>query len=132
MPVPLANHADHFLRGGRKLHNVWLHDVAERLKHRRQVLAKDQGLDPADVQSYPISGDVTIIGGGDESRGGGTLRIGLLTAAMLLTGLGLGSAPLWLPGLLNPPASPQAAPADPQEYRVTFWLEDGGEIEIER
>jgi hypothetical protein len=148
MSTPLTSHADNIVRGSRKLHNVWLHDVAERMKHRRQVLAKQEGLDPRDVEPYPISGDVTIIGG--DSGGGGLLKTGLLTAATLLTGLGLGSLPWWAPAALGlatgdrgarvaaphseRPSEPPAVsdvPPPSQEYRVTFFLEDGTPIVVD-
>lgn len=126
-------------RVGRRLQNVWLHDVADRLRLRRKSIASADGLDPRDVEPYPISGDVTIV-----NQGGGALKSALMTAALLAGGgggaLGLASLAGWLtPPAATAPAEPSAgdtAQADPalpaaQAYRVTFWAEDGTQIEVD-
>lgn len=116
----------------RRLHNVWLHDVADRLRLRRQAIANADGLDPGEVEKYPVSGDVTIV----NQNTGPWMRNLLAGAALLAAGgtFGAVAAP-WL----APPertAAPQSAASTPAtrpealEFDVTFWAEDGTRIEI--
>jgi len=133
-------------RAHRRLHNVWLHDVADRMRQRRQVIAQSEGLDPNDVEHYPVSGDVTIVNGATN-----TGRTAMLGAALLLLGgvASLIGAKLYdksgTPSSPNmPPATPVVAPNQPapspatptpapppQQFRIRFWAEDGTEIPVQ-
>ena len=67
------------------LHNIWAHDLTNRLKMRRKSVAKEMGLsDDWDVGTFPSS-TVTI----NEPPGGGVLK-GAALAAGLLAGGGTG------------------------------------------
>ena len=67
------------------LHNVWAHDLSNRLKMRRKSVAKELGLgDDWDVGTFPSS-TVTI----NEQPRGGVLK-GAALAAGLLAGGGTG------------------------------------------
>ena len=67
------------------LHNIWAHDLTNRLKMRRKSVAKEMGLsDDWDVGTFPSS-TVTI----NEPSGGGVLK-GAALAAGLLAGGGTG------------------------------------------
>jgi len=107
----------------RRLHNVWLHDVADRLRLRRKAIAQADGLETQDVETYPISGDVTIV-----QQGSSWAKQTLATMALLLAGaaVGVGVAALVNQRVSQPPALPPA-----QEYDVTFWSEDGAQIQVE-
>ena len=81
------------------LHNVWAHDLSNRLKMRRKSVAKELGLgDDWDVGTFP-SNSVTI----NEQPGGGLLK-GAALAAGLLAGGGTGG--FLISDVLNP-ADPQ-------------------------
>lgn len=77
-------------KGARSLvHNIWTHDLANRLKMRRKSQAKSEGLgDDYDVGTYP-SNSFSIEGGG------GIVKGALLAATLLLGGGGA------VVGLLN-------------------------------
>ena len=79
------------------LHNVWAHDLSNRLKMRRKSVAKELGLgDDWDVGTFPSS-TVTI----NEQPGGGLLK-GAALAAGLLAGGGTGG--FLVSDLVNPSA----------------------------
>ena len=81
------------------LHNVWAHDLSNRLKMRRKSVAKELGLgDDWDVGTFPSS-TVTI----NEHQRGGILK-GAALAAGLLAGGGTGG--FLVSDLVNP-ADPQ-------------------------
>ncbi len=112
----------------RRLHNVWLHDVTDRMHLRRLAVAKDSGLSEETVEKYPISGDTTIYQGG--ARG---------SAGLILAGVALVVASIFgtlsMVGPKAESAQPRPAPVEApipaaQEFRVTFWAEDGTEIEV--
>ena len=63
--------------------NVWAHDLVERLKIRRKVMAKDCGLGDVEVGTYP-SYPATII-----NDNGGFWK-GLALAGLTSAGLGAG------------------------------------------
>ena len=77
------------------LHNVWAHDLSNRLKMRRKSVAKELGLgDDWDVGTFPSS-TVTI----NEQQRGGILK-GAALAAGLLAGGGTGG--FLVSDLVNP------------------------------
>ncbi len=77
------------------LHNIWAHDLSNRLKMRRKSVAKEMGLgDDWDVGTFPSS-TVTI----HETSGGGLLK-GVALAAGLLAGGGTGG--FLVSDLVNP------------------------------
>ena len=77
------------------LHNVWAHDLSNRLKMRRKSVAKELGLgDDWDVGTFPSS-TVTI----NEQPRGGILK-GAALAAGLLAGGGTGG--FLVSDLVNP------------------------------
>ena len=89
------------------MRNIWAHDMAERMKIRRKVIARDSGLGDVDVGTFPSEGAThTII---DRGMGpvGPLLLGGLLTAA----GFGgfslMSSAPA-----LAPPAKEEVKPIE--------------------
>lgn len=64
--------------------NVWAHDLVERLKIRRKVMARDCGLGDVEVGTYP-SHPATII-----NDNGGFWK-GIALAGLAATGLGTGA-----------------------------------------
>lgn len=63
--------------------NIWAHDMAERMKIRRKVIAKDSGLGDMDVGTFPSEGAThTVI-----DRGSNPLT-GVLLAGLLSAGAG--------------------------------------------
>ena len=48
-------------RAHRRIHNVWLHDLAGRFRQRRRTQAIHDGDNPNAVENYPMSGDVNIV-----------------------------------------------------------------------
>ena len=113
----------------RRLHNVWLHDVADRMYLRRLSMAKDSGLSEDKVEQYPVSGDTTIYQGGNRTSAGLILAgVGLVAASIL------GTLSMVGPRAAERPLEvvPVKAPAPPpQEFKVTFWAEDGTEIGVQ-
>ena len=109
-------------RAHRRLHNVWLHDLSDRLRMRRQTIARSDGLDPNDVEHYPVRGDVTIV-----NSGSGLVKAALVSAALLFGGVGAGLAGAKMLGML--PTT--TGPAPSQQFKVTFWAEDGTEVKTE-
>ena len=90
-------------------HNVWLHDLADRFKIRRHLLAKDAGLDKDTVQPYPMSkGDTTVI---NNKRGLGLL--GVLSSMGLAAAMAAGGMKYF-----EPPAAP---PVEPKEVEIEVW-----------
>jgi len=113
-------------RAHRRLHNVWLHDLTDRLRLRRQSIARADGLDPNDVEHYPVRGDVTIV-----NAGAGLAKAALVSAVLLCGGGAAGLAGAAALGWFDRPRQPAAAQPAPQQFKVTFWAEDGSEIDVE-
>lgn len=100
-------------------HNVWIHDLADRFKIRRHLLAKDAGLDEDAVQPYPMSkGDTTVI---NNKRGLGPLGV--------LSAMGIGAA-ITAGGMkyISPPI-PTVPPIEPREVEIEVWS-DGEKFEF--
>jgi hypothetical protein len=96
--------------------NVWSHDIAERMKIRRKVMAKDCGLGDIDVGTYP-SNPATII---HQSS------ILPLLAGLGILGGGLAGG-LGLSGLLDRPvAPPPAVRSVPVEFDLEIIGVDQG------
>jgi hypothetical protein len=108
----------------RRLHNVWLHDLAGRLKQRRRTQAKHDGDDPNTVENYPISGDVTNI----VHQRAAMLAPALMSAALMAGGAGSAIGVMSLMDKLQPP--PAVAPVGPvdSEYEVRHYDSQGNEI----
>ncbi len=49
--------------------NIWAHDIAQRLKIRRKIMAKDAGLGELDVGTYPSNGAVNVVDNGGFWKG---------------------------------------------------------------
>lgn len=117
----------------RRLNNVWLHDLTDRMRLRRRAIATADGIDPDEVETYPSHGDVTIV-----HQGAAGLR-SLASAATLLalggTGGLIGASALhWLqpseeiPRVPPPPAAEKVVA--PQDYRIRFWMEDEATFDL--
>lgn len=115
-------------RAHRRLHNVWLHDVADRLRQRRKAIAASTGLDPTDVETYPISGDVTVV----NNQQGGLWKVALISAMLLALGAAGGWMGARLAGLPATSLQEPSSATQAQQYKVTFWAEDGGEIDVQQ
>lgn len=103
-------------RGQALLANIWTHDIAERMKIRRKVFAKDAGLGDVDVGTYPSHPASIVVAGG----GGPGKWLGLAVAAA--TGMGLIGGLQYLAPLLSKPAA--VAPAA-QEWDLEIISVDG-------
>ena len=112
-------------RAHRRLHNVWLHHVADRMRLQRQSIAVADGLDPDSVEHYPIKADTVVINGG-----AGWLPMAGLTVMLLSLGALAGVAG-WT--VFNPPpaAAPPAVAPTPVEFQVEFFAADGKPIEVQ-
>ena len=110
-------------RAHRRLHNVWLHHVAERMRLQRQSIAVADGLDPDSVEHYPIKGDTVVINGG-----AGWLPMAGLTVMLLSLGALAGVAG-WT--VFNPPVPTPLVAPEPAEFKVEFFAEDGAKIEVQ-
>ncbi len=108
----------------RRLHNVWLHDVCDRLKLRRQTIARDSGLDTAAVETFPTAPSVVNVRYGGLAS---TLGAGLL--ALACAAAGATGAYWFIPKAHTPPAAESQAAPQSQEFEVTFWR-DGQEIAV--
>ncbi len=117
----------------RRLNNVWLHDVTDRMRLRRRAIAAADGIDPDEVETYPMSGDVTIVH--QESSG---LRSLASAAALLALGgtgglIGAGAMHWLQPSetIPTPPPPPVLEEiVSPHEYRIQFWMEDEATLDI--
>lgn len=87
--------------------NIWAHDIAQRLKMRRQVVARDSGLGEIDVGTYPSHGSVHVDNGGFWK--------GLVVAGMAAGGLGAAA------GLFTPPVEAVVQPPVAVEARSQEW-----------
>jgi hypothetical protein len=87
--------------------NIWAHDIAQRLKMRRQVVARDSGLGEIDVGTYPSHGAVHVDNGGFWK--------GLAVAGLAAGGLGAAST------LLTPPVEAVVQPPVAVEARSQEW-----------
>ena len=87
--------------------NIWAHDIAQRLKMRRQVVARDSGLGEIDVGTYPSHGAVHVDNGGFWK--------GLAVAGLAAGGLGAAST------LLTPPVAAVVQPPVAVEARSQEW-----------
>ena len=97
--------------------NVWSHDVVERLKIRRKVMAKDCGLGDIDVGTYPSHPASTVI---NQSSS----LLPILTGLGLLAGGVAGGA--FLTGGLDKPAVEPVKAAQPVEFDLEILgTEDG-------
>ena len=99
--------------------NIWAHDIAQRLKIRRQVVAKDFGLGEIDVGTYPSHGAVHVDNGGFWK--------GIALAGLAAGGLGAASglfqmSPSPLPVAVDP--VPVVAP-EAQEWELEIISVDG-------
>jgi len=108
-----------FGRAHRRLHNVWMHDVTDRLRLRRRAIARADGLDPNDVEHYPTSGDTIVVEGG---RAG--WLTGALASAMLMA---IGA----LAGIVGWQQWQPAGVPDGAEYKVEFFTQGGEPIPIQ-
>ena len=64
--------------------NLWAHDMSERMKLRRKIIARDAGLGDLDVGTFPSEGAThTLI-----ERGSSPLATVLLAGAMAAAGAG--------------------------------------------
>jgi hypothetical protein len=89
---------------------------------RRQVIAKEQGLNPEDVERFPISKNEWNM---NWDAAGGAFR----TLALL----GMGAGGLWgAQALTGPAVAPPAGQIEmrPQEYEVEFYLDENGETQV--
>jgi len=103
------------------LSNVWTHDVTERMKIRRKVIARDCGLGDIDVGTYPSHPAINVV----ETGGGGLGKwLGLLLAAGGGMGL-LGSAQLLSPLLSEKAAAPAVVVPQSQEWELEVMSVDG-------
>lgn len=111
-----------------RLHNVWLFDLAERQKMRRQVESNLHSLgDDYDVGTYPAEPDIEInqrsTGGvsGILAAAGVSAAAALLAAHLLTAPAPPAPAPLFISG------SPQAgADASGGERVVDVWVDADG------
>ena len=98
--------------------NIWAHDIAQRLKMRRQVVARDSGLGEIDVGTYPSHGSVHVDNGGFWK--------GLALATVAGGGLGIASGLFQMtpdaPLAVDP--APVVAP-DSQEWELEVISVDG-------
>jgi len=126
-----------FGKAYRRLHNVWLHDLADRMRMRRQTIARADGLDPDDVEHYPVSGDMTVVQSGISP-----VKAALAGVLLMLTGAGAAVGGIAAMRHLNqtpksvPPVSAGASidptvPVNAQQFKVTFWADDGTPIDVQ-
>ena len=97
--------------------NIWAHDIAQRLRIRRKILANDSGLGELDVGTYPSHGSVNVVDGGGFWKG-------LLVAGLAAGGLGMASG-LFQPGVVAPPVVATPAVSVPQEWELEIISVDG-------
>ena len=55
--------------------NIWAHDIAQRLKIRRKIMAKDAGLGELDVGTYPSNGAVNVVDNGGFGAASGLFQL---------------------------------------------------------
>ncbi len=117
----------------RRLNNVWLHDVTDRMRLRRRAIATADGIDPDEVETYPMSGDVTIVH--QELSGLRSLASAVALLALGGTGGLIGAGAMhWLQPSETIPMEPRPPIAEqvvsPQEYRIRFWMEDEATLDL--
>jgi hypothetical protein len=79
----LKTAAESFLREKNRLRNVWLQDVADRMKIRRKSIANEAGMSEGyDVGTYPCSDNSMTVTGAST---------GAVVTAVLATALGAGA-----------------------------------------
>ncbi len=103
--------------------NIWAHDIAQRLKIRRKIMAKDAGLGELDVGTYPSNGAVNLVDNGGFWKG-------IAMAGLAAGGLGAVSGLFQLKPetpLVVDPAPPVVAPAESvsQEWELEIISVDG-------
>jgi len=100
--------------------NIWAHDIAQRLRIRRKILANDAGLGELDVGTYPSHGSVNVVDGGGFWKG-------LLVAGLAAGGLGMASGLFrpGMPGVVAPPVVATPAVSAPQEWELEIISVDG-------
>ena len=99
--------------------NIWAHDIAQRLKIRRKIMAKDSGLGELDVGTYPSNG-----AGYMQDQGG--FGKGIVVAALAAGGLGMASGLFQLPLQATAPVQqPQQPAASVQEWDLEVISVDG-------
>lgn len=119
-------HQSQLSRAKSLLHNVWTHDVTERLRIRRKTLARDAGLDPSyDVGTYPPHSPPILIEQRQKS-GLGTLGSVLLGAGLLAGG---GAGAVGLMSLLKPDTEAVVQPVKPETPKP--GVDRDAEIEME-
>ena len=97
--------------------NIWSHDIVERMKIRRKVLAKDCGLGDIDVGTYPSNPATTVINQPSQ-------LVPILASLGLLAGGVAGGA--FLTGGLDKPAVEPVKAAQPVEFDLEILgTEDG-------
>ena len=99
--------------------NIWSHDIAQRLRIRRKIMAKDAGLGELDVGTYPSNGAVYM-----QDQGG--FWKGIVVAALAAGGLGMASGLFQLPLQATAPVQqPQQPAASVQEWDLEVISVDG-------
>jgi len=106
--------------------NIWAHDIAQRLKIRRKIMAKDAGLGELDVGTYPSNGAVNLVDNGGFWKG-------IALAGLAAGGLGAVSGLFQLKPetpLVVDPAPPVVAPAEAasQEWELEIISVDGNPV----
>ena len=90
--------AESFLREKNRLRNGWLHDVADRMKIRRQSIANEAGMGEGyDVGTYPCSDNSMTVTGASA---------GALVTAVLGTALGAGALGFAANSIMSSAATP--------------------------
>ena len=99
--------------------NIWSHDIAQRLRIRRKIMAKDAGLGELDGGTYPSNGAVYM-----QDQGG--FWKGIFVAALAAGGLGMASGLFQLPLQATAPVQqPQQPAASVQEWDLEVISVDG-------
>lgn len=111
--------------------NIWAHDMAERMKIRRKVIARDGGLGDMDVGTFPSEGAThTVIDRGSNPLTG-MLLAGLLSAGVGGLGtyamLGDKSVTSGVNSVINPPKESELT-LGPIELEIEVVGEEGGVV----
>ena len=97
--------------------NIWSHDIVERMKIRRKVMAKDCGLGDIDVGTYPSNPATPVINQPSQ-------LVPILASLGLLAGGVAGGA--FLTGGLDKPAVEPVKAAQPVEFDLEILGTDDG------